>query len=180
MPEPSHDKTGAKGLPKWRTLRDAIGGFSAPTTIAAANAAGGPQAHNWHVTRVLSPINMARLKHIRPGSTRDQIPDELRPACHRGRDKGFSNVYGRMSWDQVPVTITAGCTTLSKGRFGHPSEDRTISLREAAAIQTFPNDYVIDTPYMDYACGIIGNALPCDFAEIMAKACADALAANSK
>jgi len=80
-----------------------------------------------------------------------------------------------MAWDQVPVTITAGCTTPSKGRFGHPDEDRTISIREAALIQTFPRDYIFDTPYMEYAAGIIGNALPCEFASIVSRQCMTAI-----
>lgn len=84
-------------------------------------------------------------------------------------EKGFSNVYGRMSWDQPSVTITAGFTTFSKGRFGHPEEDRTISVREAALLQTFPPDYFFDTQFMDHVCDIIGNALPCDFAEVLAR-----------
>jgi DNA (cytosine-5)-methyltransferase 1 len=74
-----------------------------------------------------------------------------------------------MTWGQPSVTITAGCTTLSKGRFGHPSKDRTISVLEAALLQTFPPDYLFDTPYMEHVCNIIGNALPCIFAEALAR-----------
>ena len=118
-----------------------------------------------------------RLRHTLPGLSRAELPEKLRPACHKLIDEGYSNVYGRMSWDQVPVTITGGCTTLSKGRFGHPSEMRTISVREAARIQTFPDNYVFDTPYMEYACGMIGNALPCDFAEALAMSVAQQLRA---
>ena len=64
---------------------------------------------------------------------------------------------------------TAGCTTLSKGRFGHPERDRTISLREAALLQTFPPDYRFETPHFERACEIVGNALPCVFAEAIAR-----------
>jgi DNA (cytosine-5)-methyltransferase 1 len=85
-----------------------------------------------------------------------------------------------MSWDQLPVTITGGCTTLSKGRFGHPSELRTISVREAARIQTFPDDYIFDTPFMEYACEMVGNALPCDFAEMLAASVAEQLRARQR
>ena len=83
-----------------------------------------------------------------------------------------------MSWDQPSPTITGGCTTLSKGRFGHPEEGRTISVREAALLQTFPEDYIIDSPYMEHACNIVGNALPCDFAEILARKCAQGLTSS--
>jgi DNA (cytosine-5)-methyltransferase 1 len=176
LPEPTHSRTGANGLARWRTLRDAIGWLQAePTVLADTMHMGGPQAFNWHVVRSLSSQNLERLRATRAGESRTAIPNELRPACHQNVDDGFSNVYGRMTWDQVPVTMTGGCTTLSKGRFGHPEEDRTISAREAALIQTFPMSYVFDTPYMEYVCNIIGNALPCDFAEILARQCQAAM-----
>jgi DNA (cytosine-5)-methyltransferase 1 len=96
------------------------------------------------------------------------IPEQKRPPCHRGTYRGFSNVYGRMAWDQTAPTMTGGCTTLSKGRFGHPAELRTISVFEAALFQEFPPEYHLATPFMDKACEIIGNALPCGFATAMA------------
>jgi hypothetical protein len=73
-----------------------------------------------------------------------------------------------MSWDDPSPTITAGCTTLSKGRFGHPEQLRTTSLREAALLQTFPDDYHFETDVFERACEIVGNALPCDFAAAIA------------
>ena len=115
--------------------------------------------------------NLDRIKVVKPGGSRALIPDYLRPDCHKGVQKGFGNVYGRMVWDQPSPTITGGCTTFSKGRFGHPEANRTISVREAALLQTFPLDYVFDTPYMDYVCDIIGNALPCEFARILSEQC---------
>jgi DNA (cytosine-5)-methyltransferase 1 len=175
MPPPTHSRTGADGLSKWKTLREVIGGMSAPTVLENSHEKGGPQSVNWHVVRRLSPENVARLRKIKPGVSRANLPNYLRPECHKSSDQGYSNVYGRMSWSQLPVTITGGCTTLSKGRFGHPSQLRTISVREAARIQTFPDDYVFDCPYMEYVCGMIGNALPCDFAEILASSVAKQL-----
>ena len=80
-----------------------------------------------------------------------------------------------MEWDRPSPTITGGCTTFSKGRFGHPTADRTISVREAALLQTFPRDYRFDTPYMDYVCSMIGNALPCNFAEALSRRCVEQL-----
>jgi DNA (cytosine-5)-methyltransferase 1 len=140
-----------------------------PITLQRANETGGPQRFNWHVVRNVSAKNAARLKAAVPGASRAQLPKNLRPDCHKDLDEGFTNVYGRMKWDQTPVTVTAGCTTPSKGRFGHPDEPRTISVREAARIQTFPDDYIFDSPYMEKVCDIIGNALPCDFAELLAR-----------
>jgi DNA (cytosine-5)-methyltransferase 1 len=179
LPKPTHSRTGAGGLPSWRTLRDAIEGLPVPVLLADSHIGGGPQRHDWHVVRGLSVENQARIRAARPGTHWRAMAVELRPDCHKKDGTGFGNVYGRMAWDQVSVTITAGCTTLSKGRFGHPEADRTISVREAALIQTFPPDYVFDTPYMEYVCKIIGNALPCDFAAVVARQCVDALRAES-
>jgi DNA (cytosine-5)-methyltransferase 1 len=175
MPPPTHSRTGADGLPKWKTLKQTIHGMGSPAILEDTRKTGGPQRVNWHVVRQLSPENIARLRSTKPGVSRSKLPVHLRPDCHKSLDKGYGNVYGRMSWEQLPVTITGGCTTLSKGRFGHPSELRTISVREAARIQTFPDDYIFDCEYMEYVCSMIGNALPCDFAEILAKSVATQL-----
>jgi DNA (cytosine-5)-methyltransferase 1 len=163
LPKPTHTKGGSGGGPAWRTVREAIGHLRAPETMAAFKAGRSPEQSDWHVVRVLSKENVARIKAARPGGIWSEIPERLRPPCHRGGYLGFRNVYGRMQWEEPAPTITGGCTTFSKGRFGHPDADRTISVRAAALLQTFPADYRIDTPYIDHACEIIGNALPCLF-----------------
>lgn len=175
IPKPTHSRCGYNGQPKWRTVREALQGLGHPISLKESESFGGPRRLNWHVTRNLSDINIQRLKHLKPGGSRFDIPDELRPKCHRGKNQGFSNVYGRMAWDAVSPTITGGCTVLSKGRFGHPSESRTISVREAARLQTFPDTFEFATNYIEYACQIIGNALPCEFARVMSKACQEEL-----
>lgn len=73
-----------------------------------------------------------------------------------------------MDWDRPSSTITAGCLSPSKGRFGHPDELRTISFREAALLQTFPKNYKFVGDKIDRACSVLGNALPCLFAERIA------------
>lgn len=168
LPEPTHSRTGKDGLPMWRTVRDAIGGMGPAMlfTDAARNPDG--SMHGWHVVRRLSPENEERIRHAVPGRARWEIPADLHVPCHRDGYTGFSNVYGRLEWDEPSATITAGCTTLSKGRFGHPDEDRTISLREAALLQTFPEDYHFETRHFERACEIVGNALPCRFAALLA------------
>ena len=179
LPLPTHSRTGGMGLACWRTVKDAIGHLSADApTLAEARMGKGVLAANWHVVRTLSSANRKRMRVARPGRTWPSIPERLRPDCHRGDYRGFTNVYGRMEWDRPSPTITGGCTTFSKGRFGHPEADRTISVREAALLQTFPEDYVFDTPYMEHACNVIGNALPCDFAEAVSKQCYRALREN--
>jgi DNA (cytosine-5)-methyltransferase 1 len=179
LPEPTHHRIGKGGLPRWKTLRDAISDVTErPVLLEDSVKSGGPQQFNWHVVRRLSSTNMERLRKAKPGASRALLPTDIRPECHKTKETGYTNVYGRMTWDQVPVTITGGCTTLSKGRFGHPSDLRTISVREAARIQTFPDDYVFDTPYMEYVCEMIGNALPCDFAETIGASIAGKLRAR--
>jgi len=176
FPDPTHARIRTTGRRPWRTVRSVIGRMRRSVlTLQEARALGGPQAFNWHIVRSMAPQNTRRLLRAQPGRSWTKIPKRLRPDCHQDRRAGFSNVYGRMLWSEVSPTITGGCTTLSKGRFGHPEQNRTISVREAALLQTFPMDYIFDTPFMDYACDIIGNALPCDFAEILARQCAKAL-----
>lgn len=180
LPKPTHSRDGSGGLPKWNAIDGVLKGQSKPVTLEKARKLGGPAAVKWHIVRSLSPENELRMKNAKPGTAWWNIPKGLRPKCHKKKSAGFSNVYGRMKWGSVSPTITGGCTTFSKGRFGHPTQNRTISVYEAALLQTFPPDYVFDTPYMEYACNIIGNALPCDFAEVVARRCAEALAERGK
>lgn len=168
MPDPTHSQLGRAGLPRWRTLRDTLTVRSEPIRMDEVPAKGGFAAANWHVVRNLGIENLSRLRHAVPGSGRSALPKELRPDCHKNSEDGFTNTYGRMSWDQPSSTITSGCLSPSKGRFGHPEELRTISLREAALLQTFPPNYAFGDG-MDASCSVVGNALPCLFAESIAR-----------
>lgn len=169
MPEATHSQRGRDGLPRWRTLRDALTVATAPIRLDEAIKNGGFKTADWHVVRKLGDANLERLRYAIPGKGRGALPNHLRPACHQNRDEGFTNTYGRMEWDQPSSTITAGCLSPSKGRFGHPDELRTISLREAALIQTFPPSYQFDGDKIDSSCSVVGNALPCLFAEAIAR-----------
>ncbi len=173
LPDATHSGTPAGDLAPWRTVREVIQDMADPVTLAEARARGPVEQSDWHIVRELSRKNVERIKAARAGKTWQHIPEHLRPECHRKGYVGFTNVYGRMEWDRPAPTITGGCTTFSKGRFGHPEADRTISVREAALLQTFPRDYRLDTPYMDHVCNMIGNALPCDFAEALSRRCLD-------
>ncbi|HGP3596941.1 TPA: DNA cytosine methyltransferase [Yersinia enterocolitica] len=110
------------------------------------------------------------IKHIpRNGGSRTDLPEEYHLACHK-KVSGFFDVYGRMSWDDVSPTITSGCNNPSKGRFLHPTEDRVISLREAAVLQGFPVDYLFNIKHGKGAIALmIGNALPPPFIKAHAK-----------
>ncbi len=175
FPAATHSGLPESNLAPWRTVRDTIGFMPEPITLRNAKATGNIECSDWHVVRDLSGDNIERIKAAQAGKTWTHIPEHLRPKCHRDGYEGFTNVYGRMEWDRPSPTITGGCTTFSKGRFGHPTDDRTISVREAALLQTFPLDYRLDTPYMEHVCNMIGNALPCDFATALARRCAEEL-----
>lgn len=181
VPLRTHSANGKGGLKKWKTLHSAIGHIKADAVeLPDTWDRGGPKAVNWHVVRRLSDVNRDRLLATKAGASRGDLPKTLRPECHKETDHGFSNVYGRMSWDAPSSTITAGCVTLSMGRFGHPDLNRTISVREAALIQTFPARYVFDTPFIEKAAKIVGNALPCKFACILATQASHAILSYRK
>ncbi len=98
------------------------------------------------------------------GGSRTSLPDEYVLPCHKRNPDGFKDVYGRMSWGDVSPTITGGCISPSKGRFLHPEQDRAITLREAALLQTFPKDYYFPlTNGRQPVALMIGNALPPEF-----------------
>lgn len=157
-------------LKKWLTLRDVIANQPLPVTLKQAHKQGGPEKFKWHVVRDLQPQVAARLNAAIPGKTWLALKESIRPKCHRSGYDGFTNTYGRMSWGQTPVTMTGGCTTPCKGRFGHPDKTRTtISVREAALIQTFPRNYKFETDEMEAVCEMIGNAVPPQFAKVAGK-----------
>ena len=172
LPEPTHARVpeDGSGLRAWKTVRQVISHMGAPITLKAARRNGGPQSHNWHVVRNLQPQVKKRLEAAEPGKTWLAIDESVRPKCHRSDYRGFTNTYGRMAWDQVSPTITGGCTTASKGRFGHPDKSRyTISVREAALLQTFPENYRFTTDSMERVCDLIGNAVPPLYAKLAAQ-----------
>ena len=175
IPVQTHSKKPTHNQQPWVTVKDAIANIETPQVLKKASFIGGEARYGWNIVRDLSEINKARLRSIKAGQSRTKIPMELRPPCHKKTEIGFTNVYGRMAWNLPSPTITGGCTTLSKGRFGHPTQLRTISVYEAALLQTFPPDYKFDTLLMDKVCNIIGNALPPLFAEKMAKQCHNAI-----
>jgi DNA (cytosine-5)-methyltransferase 1 len=128
-----------------------------------------------HMASSLSPLNLSRIKSSSPGGTWRDWPLKLQAACHR-RTTGatYPSVYGRMEWDRPSPTITTQCFGYGNGRFGHPDQDRAISLREAAMLQTFPATYKFaapGTPIKFSKMGrLIGNAVPVRLGEVIARA----------
>ena len=177
LPSPTHARVPEdESVKPWVTLKETIKGLPAPVTMKKAVALGGPHKFEWHVVRNLQPQTLARLKAATPGKTWLHVDETLRPECHQGSYEGFMNTYGRMTWQQPSVTITSGCTTPAKGRFGHPNKTRTtISVREAALLQTFPRTYEFAAPYIDQTCEMIGNAVPPHFAGVIGRSVRAAL-----
>lgn len=95
------------------------------------------------------------------GGSRSDLPKRYWLPCHIRNPGSYTDVYGRMAWDSVAPTITGGCDQPSKGRFLHPEENRGISFREAALLQTFPKRYKFSMAHGKSAIALmIGNALP--------------------
>lgn len=120
-----------------------------------------------HTTAGLSPKSLQRMA-LTPhnGGNRLSWSDqkELQLNCYIGKNDNFKDTYGRMWWDRPAPTITTKFFSVSNGRFAHPDEDRAISIREGATLQSFPKDYVFKTTSIAGAARIIGNAVPCEYA----------------
>lgn len=141
---------------KKRTVRTAIGDL-APAGLSGDLLHDIPENRSEKVRNIISLVP-------KNGGSRSDIPKKYWLECHKKQDSGYKDVYGRMAWDAVAPTITGGCHNPSKGRFIHPREDRAITLREAALLQTFPKKYKFSTARgKDSIALMIGNALPPEF-----------------
>ena len=147
-------QTHGEGLLPYVTVRDAINRF--PPINAGEN----DNTLFNHCASALSHLNMERII-VTPhdGGSRLDWPQNLVLDCHNNGYNGHTDVYGRMRWDEVSPTLTSKCFSLSNGRFGHPEQDRAISLREAAAIQSFDDNYQFFGSIQEIG-RQIGNAVP--------------------
>jgi len=104
------------------------------------------------------------------GGSLSSLGKDRQLRCHKNKNIGFHDVYGRLRWDDYSSTITGGCLNPSKGRFLHPEQDRCITAREAALLQSFPEDYKfpVNISHADIAL-MIGNALPPKFSYYQAR-----------
>lgn len=164
LPKATHSGKKGNGLLPWRTVREAIGDLP---EIGAGESHEDPEGriHN-HKCANLDPINIRRIRAIRAnGGSRVGLPGDLVLECHKKKDKdgkvfdGHKDVYGIMDADKPSPTMTGGCLCYSKGRYGHYAQDRAISVREAARLQTFPDDFVFSDS-LTAAALQIGNAVP--------------------
>jgi len=145
--------------PYYPSVKDAIGNLE--------HIAAGAMSRNdpLHRSCLLTPINQERIRKSKPGGTWLDWEDRLRLPCHKkDTGKSYSSVYGRMTWEDPAPTITTQFFSYGTGRFGHPEQDRALSLREGALLQTFPPDYDFIDPELDFSLDrvgrYIGNAVP--------------------
>ncbi len=155
-----------------KTVRDAIAALRRPGRS-------GDQLHDLPENRSSRIRDLIRAVPADGGGRLD-LPENLTLDCHQ-ETTGFTDVYGRMAWDEVAPTITGGCINPSKGRFLHPVQDRAITLREAALLQSFPPSYRFALSRGKYAvAALIGNALPPRFVRAHAREVAKYLLADIK
>ena len=151
LPPPTHGDNSPRLA--YSTVRDWIGGFPA---IAAGESH--PDVPN-HRAAQLSLLNIQRIRATPPGGGWRDLPPDLMPDSRKSGFGGFTDVYGRLRWDGQSPALTTRCTSYSNGRFGHPDQDRAISVREAAALQTIPDNFVI-TGSLTSQTRQVGNAVP--------------------
>lgn len=127
-----------------------------------------------HRASGLSELNLRRIRQSIPGGTWRDWDEDIRAACHKKESgKTYQSVYGRMRWDDPSPTITTQSYGYGSGRFGHPEQDRAISLREAALLQSFPLNYEFFEPGSDWPINTIGkhigNAVPVNLGRAIAR-----------
>lgn len=151
-----------------KTVRQAIG------RLEPISAGGSSKDDGLHVAATLSELNLRRIRASKPGGSWRDWPKDLVAQCHReGSGRTYPSVYGRMEWDKPAPTMTTQCYGFGNGRFGHPEQDRAISLREAALLQGFPKHY----KFLEKGSRIefrtlgrmIGNAVPVGLGQAIAK-----------
>ncbi|MGI0060824.1 MAG: DNA cytosine methyltransferase [Nitrosotalea sp.] len=146
-----------------KTVRDAIGNLKPLRTGQ------GDKNDFLHLARTHTPKVLEMIKHIpKDGGSRRQLPRRLWLDCHKKIKHGADSVYGRMSWDKPSTTITGRCTTPACGRFLHPTQNRGITVREAARLQTIPKYFEMEGSRQDLE-EMIGDAVPVLLAQKVAQ-----------
>ena len=154
-------------------------------TLPAIKAGGSAAGDRLHCSRALTARNLRRIRVSRPAGTWREWPAKMRVACHQTKGgKTYPSVYGRMSWDKPAPTITTQFYGFGNGRFGHPEQDRAITLREGALLQSFPIDFqfVHSEKRISFReiGRLIGNAVPPALARAIGGAIVDHVGGFSK
>ncbi len=150
------------------TVKDVIGNFE-PLESGQVS-----EKDPIHRASKLSELNLKRIKQSKQGGSWKDWDEELQLECHKKKTgKTYVSVYGRMKWDEPAPTMTTHCTGIGNGRFGHPEQDRAITLREASVFQTFPPNYKFvkdGEPFKVKTLSThIGNAVPVTLGQVIAK-----------
>jgi DNA (cytosine-5)-methyltransferase 1 len=151
---------------KWTTVGEALAGLPEPPLDYSEHS-----LFSNHYRAKVTPINIRRFSFVRPGGGWWDIPNELRLKCHQRVDRtsgGWPDVYGRLRLDGQAPTITAGFDSFTRGRYGHPVEDRPVTPREAARLQGFPDSFRFHGNRWDVR-RQIGNAVPPPLSQAIAK-----------
>ena len=159
FPTPSHH------VAQYKTVQDAIGDLPSPPKDGTDH----PDIVN-HRCDVLGDAVRERFEHVPQGGGRDSIPYDIRTECHKhdSNKVGHRDAYGRLKWDEPSGTITTRFDSLTRGKFGHPEEQRSLSLREGARLQTFPDEFRFTGSKLEVA-RQIGNAVPPVLSEVLGK-----------
>jgi DNA (cytosine-5)-methyltransferase 1 len=165
---------GCKDKTKFKTVKQTIG------RLPKLEHGESDEKDPLHTARTLTPINLRRMKASRPGGTWRDWPEELLAPCHRkASGASFQAFYGRMTWDSPSPTITTQSFNFGTGRFGHPDQNRSLTLREAAMLQGFPRSYRFvkgrQRPSMQAVGRLIGNAVPPAFGRAVGETFLDAI-----
>ena len=153
---------------EYLTVRDVIG------NLEKIEAGESSKDDFLHRASKISDKNLQRIRHSKPGGSWRDWDDSLKLQCHtKKRGKTYVSVYGRMKWDEPSPTMTTFCTGIGNGRFGHPEQDRAISLREASLLQSFPKSYKFvdkkENLKFRQVTKQIGNAVPPKLGEVIGK-----------
>lgn len=151
---------------KYPTVRQAI------SKLPKLNAGETDYKDPLHRARKLSDLNLKRIRNSKAGGTWKDWEEELLPNCYKKKSgQSFGSVYGRLEWDKPSSTITTQFPGYGNGRFGHPEQDRALSLREGAILQSFPKKYQFIEDKDNYAINKIavqiGNAVPPKLGEVI-------------
>ena len=165
LPKSTHSKEKKKGYRKWVTVRKAI--FDLPILGDGESYDDGIIKN--HKARSLSETNIERLQEIRlHGGNREMISEELQLECHKKENVSYTDTYGIIDPDKPAPTITSGCTIISKGRYCHPTQNRGLSIREAARLQSFDDKFEFQGNMGEMSLQI-GNAVPPKLAQASGK-----------
>lgn len=168
LTQATHSKKPTHSKKQFVTVRDSIQG------LEEIEAGGVSESDPLHKSSGMSRRNLERIRNSKPGGTWRDWDTELRADCHvKLTGRTYQSVYGRMRWDELAPTLTTQFHGFGNGRFGHPVQDRAISLREGALLQTFPRDYSFiakdETVRVSSIARLIGNAVPVKIGEAIGR-----------